>query len=44
MAMNEVLEEMSIEQGGDYVSRFDLIAGTSVGGVGALISSQCNST
>jgi predicted acylesterase/phospholipase RssA len=48
-AMSEVLEEMcsesdSIHCDGDFLSRFDLVGGTSVGGIAALIYSQNENT
>ena len=48
-AMGEVLEEMCSESDcincdGDFLSRFDLVGGTSVGGIAALIYSQNENT
>lgn len=44
--MHKILEEICVDLklGGDYVSRFDLVAGTSVGGTGALICSISQTT
>jgi patatin-like phospholipase/acyl hydrolase len=46
LVMVEVLEEMCIESsyGGDFVSRFDLVAGVSAGGVGSIVISQTKTT
>lgn len=43
-AMVEVLENLCKESydDGDFISRFDLVAGTSVGGIAALVCSQTN--
>ena len=46
MTMIEALEDMCAANSyeGDFLSRFDLIGGVSVGGVAALVSSQCTNT